>query len=126
MPDGHPAEVLGPGAEVCVVVAHHRHAESRGQGRRERRVHPPEVGREPHDAIAEPDGARHGDADPEAASVGILAQHVFDHLGEGLHHLEHVVVAALVRALATRHHLAAEGDAGHGDPVDPEVDADRR
>ena len=87
---------------------------------------PAEVGGEPDDAVAQPDRARHGHADTQAAPPGVLPERVLDHLGQGLHHAEHVVLAAMVWALATGQHLAAEPDAGHGVAVDTEVDADDR
>ena len=63
---------------------------------------------------------------PRQRRSRILPQGVLDHLGQGLHHAQHVVLAAMVRALATGQHLAAERDAGHGVAVDTEVDADDR
>ena len=84
----------------------------------------PRLGANVTAAVAQGDRPRHGHPDAHAAPAALVPQRVLDHLREGLHDAQHVVLAAVVRPLAARQHLATEADAGHRVAVDTEVDPD--
>ena len=126
-PDGHPAQVFGPGAEVGVVVAHARSCRAGRTGRRRTARSPSRgwvrTGRRRRAARPRPARPRRY---PGSASAGPPAARPRSSGARDSTTLQHVVLAAMVRALAAGEHLAAEADAGHGVAVDTEVDADDR